>query len=385
MRRSWILLAILIPISAGMLFTFLMYRDGGASQSSMPSEISLFRVSLMPQTTGPVAVPSGYEAAAWDPTGRVTFWKWTATSHRWRKVGNSTYPILSPSVGTSTVKIIGALLTGMTNATFIAQGQFSGDGTADFIAFTAGSHGWGVIAPGPGYTLIPTGRKSTNQLTPGNSLGEFFHDGHIVRSEAGSLSFGTNGDMWQVVRTYSWDSGAFHEISTSQYIARFAPGFSAAAPPFPTEPCRKVTAGTYLASSVSASTTFTSARSSSEPYLPKSVAVHVEGQSSRGCSFSVSPNFSVVISAITKSGTVWITAPAWVLTRGAHNGQNIGNLLPGTRFPGQYGFGALEFQSANLSPYYIPRSLGILQVGKFGSPIVTIHAGRLTKMIILPS
>lgn len=86
--------------------------------------------------------------------------------------------------------ITGALLPGMTDAIFIANGFFSGDGTGSYIAFTNGPHGWGTIAPGPGEgTLIPTGDASTDNTTPGNSYTEFFSSGDLDRIDTGVLSF----------------------------------------------------------------------------------------------------------------------------------------------------------------------------------------------------
>jgi hypothetical protein len=349
-----------------------------------PCPPGLRRASGMPQATAPVAVPGGYEAAAWNKTGRVTFWKWTSTSGAWRHVGASTYPVLPGPKTPAT--ITGALLTGMRDATFIANGTFSGDGTGNFIAFTNGPRGWGTIAPGPAGTLIPTGNKSTDNTTPGNSYTERFHDGNLEISEPGTLPFGPNGEQWQVDRTYSWSAGAFRQVSTTQFTAALTQPLPATAPPFPTASCQAVRSGTYKAHAVSASTTFTSGTSLSTPYLPASVVLHVRGNGlTRGCDFTVRPDFPVVISASAHSGTAWITAPAWVLTHGTNGTQDIGDLLPGTQLPGQDGLGAIEFQDPSDSPYYIPKSLGIRQIGPLGSPVISIHNGQLTALTLLPS
>jgi hypothetical protein len=92
-----------------------------------------------------------------------------------------------------------------------------------------------------------------------------------------------------------------------------------------------------------------------------------------------------VISAQTASGTTWITAPAWALTQGTNGNQDIGELLSGLQLPGQNGISSVQFQDPIYSPYYIPKSLGILQVGQLGSPVLSIHDGQLTALTVLPS
>ena len=224
MRRTWLWLTLLVSVVGGASIAwFTSHQAGDPPYAAVkPTEDSLLRRSGMPQVTAPVAVPGGYEAAAWDQIGRVTFWKWTNASRTWDQVGASTYPVLPPPSVKSRTTITGALLTGMSDATFIANGLFSGDSTEHFVAFTNGPHGWGTIAPGQVGTLIPTGNKSTDNTTPGNSYAELFHSGYLEISEGGYLPFGTNGEEWQVERTYAWNAGAFHQISTTQFTATLA-------------------------------------------------------------------------------------------------------------------------------------------------------------------
>jgi hypothetical protein len=387
-RWTWLWLALVVFIAAGVSIAWFAGRQvkGPPSAAIKPTEAGLLRASGMPLVTAPVAVPGGYEAAAWDKTGRVTFWKWTNASRTWDQAGASTYPVLHLPFATSRTTITGALLTGMRDATFIASGLFSGDGTGNFIAFTNGPRGWGTIAPGPVGTLIPTGSKSTDNTTPGNSYTELFHGGHLETSEPGPLPFGPDGEEWQVERTYAWSAGEFHQISTTQFTAALASPPPATAPPFPAASCQGVRSGTYKDLTVSATTTFANVRSLSSPYLPTSVVLHMHGDGPvAGCDFTVAPDFAVVISAATASGTTWITAPAWVLTGGANGSRNVRDLLPGTLLTGQDGLGAIEFQDPVYSPYYIPKSFGISQIGQLGSPVLSIHHGQLTALTLLPS
>jgi hypothetical protein len=87
---------------------------------------------------------------------------------------------------------------------------------------------------------------------------------------------------------------------------------------------------------------------------------------------------------------VWITAPAWALTNGTPNPNlggpaDIGELLPGTQFPGSSGLSSTQFQDPEYSPYYIPKSLGISQVGQLISPVARIQDGMLTALTVLPT
>lgn len=345
-----------------------------------PTTASLLKVSGMPRATAPVAVPGGYEAAAWDEAGHVSFWKWAAGT--WRRVGASRYPVVGMEPIETT--ITGALLTGMSDAVFIVNGYFSGDGTGTYIAFTNGPHGWGTIAPGPGEsTLIPTGNASTDNLTPGNSYAELFGNGHLDRIDTSTLPFGPNGEEWEIERGYTWSGGVFREISTTQFTATSATPLPRTAPSLPAS-CRGAS-GTYQDFGASATTVFS--RPVRVASLPVSVTVHVEGDGpgAGGCTFTVAPDFPVVISARTASGTAWITAPAWALTYRTNGNQDIGELLSGLQLPGQYGMGSTQFQDRVYSPYYIPSSLGIRQVGQLGSPVLRIEDGQLTALTLLAS
>lgn len=355
-----------------------------------PAIASLLQASGMPRATAPIAVPGGYEAAAWDEAGHVTFWKWTAAtgnsaatgSSAWSKVGASTYPVV-PAEPVDTT-ITGALLSGMTDATFIANGFFSGDGTGTYIAFTNGPHGWGTIAPGPGEdTLLPTGNASTDNTTPGNSYAELFSGGDLDRIDAGSLPFGPNGEEWEIERGYAWSGGEMREISTTQFTAGLATPLPGKAPALPAS-CQGVS-GTYQDFAAIATTTF---RIPVKPArLPASVTLHVQGDGpgAGGCTFTVAPDFPVVISARTASGAAWITAPAWALTPGTNGNQDIGELLSGLQLPGEGGMSGTQFQDPVYSPYYIPASLRIVGVGQLGSPVLSIRNGQLTALTLLPS
>jgi hypothetical protein len=291
--------------------------------------------------------------------------------------------VSSGSAGIETT-ITGALPSGMSDAVFIANGFFSGDGTGTYIAFTNGPHGWGTIAPGPGEgTLIPTGNASTDNTTPGNSYAELFSDGDLDRIDTSTLPFGPDGEQWEIERGYTWSGGEFREISTTQFPAKSATPLPQTAPALPAS-CQGAS-GTYQDFAATATTTFISPVRVAR--LPVSVTLLAEGDGpgAGGCTFTVAPDFPVVISARTASGSTWITAPAWALTQGTNGNQDIDELLSGAQLPGQYRMGSTQFQDPVYSPYYIPKSLGIRQVGRLGSPVLSIQDGQLTALTLLPS
>jgi hypothetical protein len=94
----------------------------------------------------------------------------------------------------------GNTLPGMTDGVFIANGQYSGDGTGSYIAFSNGPKGWGTLVPRPDGTLAATGNRSTDKGTPGNSYSERFDGNLIVTVNPSELPYGTSGSAWTVIK-----------------------------------------------------------------------------------------------------------------------------------------------------------------------------------------
>lgn len=103
-----------------------------------------------------VRVPDGYEAISWDQSGHVLFWAYTQA---WRQVGSSGYPSGASAVGAPHADAHGTMLRGMTHATFIVDGGFSGDGSGNAVAYTTGSKGWGAIKAEPNGNIGPSGES----------------------------------------------------------------------------------------------------------------------------------------------------------------------------------------------------------------------------------
>jgi hypothetical protein len=268
----------------------------------------------------------------------------------------------------------------MSDATFLVNGFFSGDGTGSYVAFTNGAHGWGTVAPGPSDTLVPSGNDASDNTTPGNEYFERFVDGGLEVSQPGSMPYGPNGEEWQIIRTYHWNGAAFAESTSSMFTATTASAPPSNAPNLPSCPSTPPD-GTYSAFYASASTTFATDGLLNQP---ASVTIELEEDGPEpACSFTVDPYFPVTIGATTATGQTWITAPAWALTTGSGSGNDIGNDLPGTQFPGDYNSAGIEFQDSQNSPYFIPPSLGITQIDQFGAPVATIKSGKLVSLALI--
>jgi hypothetical protein len=338
------------------------------SETSAASELAAL-VDGMSQTL--VAVPGGYEAATWDQLGTIDFWKLTGGGP-WKQVGQSTYPMLTDSSGPipSGTSVTGMLLSGMTDATFIAKGGYTGDGTGNYIAFTNSTQGWGTVAgDSSATTLVPTGSKSTDNSTPGIEFYMQFLNGGLQTGNPGTLPYGPDGEEWQVIQNYLWNGSAFAQSSSNLFTAAQTTSPPTNAPSVTTCPATPPD-GTYSAEWVTAQTSFTSV----EPYQPTAVTIGLEpGLSPSICDFTVSPDFPITIGALTSSGSIWITAPAWILTNGINGNRDIGDDLPGLQFTGAGSASISEFQN----PYFIPPSLGIMGIAGPAQAVFTIKGGKL--------
>lgn len=109
-----------------------------------------------------VALPGsrGYQAAAYDGSGHVTFW--ASSSSGWRRIGVAGYPT-SAALGPVNPKVTGGVLAGMSDATFVLTGTFTTDSSVNALAYTRRPDGgWGVVKAEPngniGASAKPVGR-----------------------------------------------------------------------------------------------------------------------------------------------------------------------------------------------------------------------------------
>ena len=97
------------------------------------------------------------------------------------------------------------MLPGMTNATFILTGTFSGDGSANNAAYTADQNGrWGLIVPEERGELVPSGKGVDDQNT-GVGDGIYFANGQLETADCSStLPFAECGGNNRVIKYWTW-------------------------------------------------------------------------------------------------------------------------------------------------------------------------------------
>ena len=136
-----------------------------------------------------VAVPGAYEAAAYDQAGHVSFWRHVTV---WTQVGSSTYPYDATFFPAPMAAMTGALLSGMKNATFIATGLFSGDGSGNAVAYTTGAKGWGAIKAESNGNIGPSGQGVAFSAI---GLSDGFAFSHGLLDERGLLEHRADLDL----------------------------------------------------------------------------------------------------------------------------------------------------------------------------------------------
>jgi hypothetical protein len=132
------------------------------STSSAPSKPTIRQREgrLTAQTNGApheiVALRDGAEAATYNETGGIAFWRSTGSSANWAKLGASRYPA-EVTGRPYHVSVSGALLTRMKHATYIVTGQFTTDNSGRAVAYTTGGRGWGAIKAESNGDIGPSG------------------------------------------------------------------------------------------------------------------------------------------------------------------------------------------------------------------------------------
>jgi hypothetical protein len=285
--------------------------------------------------------------------------------------------VLPPSVGPSATTIVGQTLAGMTDAAFIATGQYSGDGTGSAIGFANGPKGWGTLAQEPDGTLTPTGQKSTDNSTPGNEYWMDFVNGTIETVDIGGLPFGPNGEQFPVDRYWRWQGDTFVVDHDNIFTAAPAPDPATDAGQLPSGTCPNTPAdGTY---SVfwGAQDTYGNTRDSAGPQTV-TFTVGEDGPGGGDCTFVVAASTPVDIPVLTSAGaTAWITAPAWLLDNSVDSGTGTSVWGQVNGSPLSQWFGG--FTTPGASPYYIPPGLDVVSFAPTTPDgVITISGGALT-------
>lgn len=336
-----------------------------------------------------VAVPGGVEAAIWDRLGNINFWK-IPDGGSWTQLGKSRYPVVQePSAG---VKVSGALLRDMTDATFIVSGSYSGDSSGNDIAFTAGSRGWGTVAPGSGRTLVATGNASTDYTTPGIYWNEGFgadsDKGYLVTVIKNPFFSMAHGGDYALVTDWKWSGDGFTPAHDNAFTAQLttAPSPARGTPGCPQLP-QDGTYGGYLEGDPGAGPH----GAYNSPFAGYTVIRlnYEQSPAPPDCIFTVLANVPMSVEAMTQAGTsVWITAPAWLLVADSLTAPNADSSVSLSA----------DYTGLGNSPYYVPPELHVTRLtSDLGVPIensqptnqtyglVTVKGGRVTAMAITPA
>jgi hypothetical protein len=154
-----------------------------------------------------VAVPGGYEAADYDQTGEMGFWREATTAAIWTLIGESSYPIV-PDVGPPQATTIGRLLLGMRDATFIVHGNFTGDGSGNAVAYTTGAKGWGTIKAERNGNIGSSG-ESVGADEVGLAYDFAFVRGHLVTKDCPTNRPISDCGSHPVTKTWTWTGHDF--------------------------------------------------------------------------------------------------------------------------------------------------------------------------------
>jgi hypothetical protein len=323
-----------------------------AVSSTAPAQVAATLTAATPGMARVIVAIGGghYEAAVYDKAGHIDFWKYSGS--KWAEVGRSSYPRIQQGPTTTTLEtVVGRQLTGMSDATFITTGGFTGDSTGNAIAFGRGPRGWGTMALEPGNVLVPTGNGSTNNDTPGIFFNEDFSGGQLETIVENPYFSTASGSEFPLVTYWSWDNAAAHFVDARDNL--FVSHSVAPSPNAPTpSACPKTPLNGTYQFFVQVGTPVATHAGYAQFGLP--VVVHAIGPHGMGkatCASQVlAADMPIVVDADTKGdkSDVWITAPAWLLDVPAVGG----TLSPLT----------VQSGPAGTTPWMVPPSLHIATV-----------------------
>jgi hypothetical protein len=358
--------------------------------SKLGKPLSLVRTQLTAATPGMqqtiVQTPGGYEAATYDQHSHIDFWTLTGTGP-WVEAARGYYPTLAYGGQGENVTVAGRLLTGMTDATFIVTGAFSGDGTGNALAYTHGPQGWGVLTNNSGNSLtVSSGTVEANPATEaGIDTHDYFTGGMLETSDnsgAFDIAFAASFPLdWYWTWSHTHFSLAKDNIVTATTAAPPTTGGSPLASDTPAD-------GTYWAYITGASAAPTTGGTANvnlsfQPACPPD---------NTGCSLPASPPTGFMITAPANMLTVYplvtgltaqvtqtaayITGPLWPI---AGFGE-VPNTFDGpSTWDGSYGQGQ--------TPWRIPKSLDIsgsqFLVGANLTAELSFTGSALTKMTVV--
>jgi hypothetical protein len=161
-----------------------------------------------------VALAGGYEAISYDQATHVQFWKNSGNSTSWQQIGASSYPYNAAVGAPPGAKASGALLTNMSDATFIVSGLFSGDGSGNAVSFTTdGGKGWGVIKAEKNGNIAPSGQPvAADRIGLGFGFG-FDHGRLVTKDCALNQPTAACGGPTTVIKYWLWTGTDFRQVA----------------------------------------------------------------------------------------------------------------------------------------------------------------------------
>jgi hypothetical protein len=337
-------------------------RDGSTTVTAAQAG-----VALAARTPGfrhrVVAVPGGYDAAAFDQSGDIDFWSYRTST--WALTARRLYPTYAAGTAAA-VSVRGAALTGMPDATFVVDAPFAATGRA--VAYTAGADGWGVLAVSTDGDLRSDGTGATAGET-GTDLAVRFVGGDLETVDA-PTAFPTAFDAsFPVVRRWAWQGDGFAPVGGNILTATATAPPTYDLPPLPVEPVRS---GSYLARLVAvrplAATT--------DPRLaltlePLDVGVRCGAATATACGSGeygtttvdiAADTPAVLVAATAARNLVFVTGPAWALD------------VPGGLCCDGEGSAALAAALGHYgaAAWYLPPSLGVAAFVDDADPTVEV-------------
>lgn len=179
--------------------------------STVPS-LSQRDQQLLAQTNGEphvlARVPGGFEAATFDQSGDIQFWRNPLAATTWQQIGTSSYPYV-PQLGAPHATVTGTRLRGMTHAIFIVRGTFTTDSSGNAVAFTAGGGaGWGAIKAESNGNIAPSGHPVGNDRI-GLSYDFGFTNGYLVTEDCPSDRPISDCGAHPVTKVWRWTGREF--------------------------------------------------------------------------------------------------------------------------------------------------------------------------------
>ena len=341
-----------------------------------------------------VAIHAGFEAATYDQAGDIDFWAETADS--WVLQAVRTYSTESAARG---VIVSGAMLPGMSDATFIVNGPGdTGTGSGNAVVYTRGRSGWGVVAQ-QGASLVPTGRSQVPAQDA--FFGAWLLPAGLRTSVQPDIFSSTAaGNIAPLVEFWRWHDGKFTLVHSNTLTASVQPAPKASLPPLPWAMPGTGTYGGVL-EGVDSGPAFPGGAQQVVVLFVLPAALDPACLRSNQCAvphkqgylpalrFTLDAQTPLEYAATTSVHTVYVSGPAWFLAMMDPYPQG-NSQTPSTRTTsvpvnpgGLQGGSPSDYAREGAAPWYIPARLGLKSFAEIeGYVQLAFKNGLLTKATV---